>query len=531
MQNGVKSYKQHKVSGKYDIIIIGSGPAGLTAAGFLAKEGKKVLVLERHYTAGGFTHTFKRKGYEWDVGVHYLGDLDRPDTMLSSLFRYLGEGRIKFADMGEVYDIAWFGHDKYEFHKGKEAFIRYFSEKFPGEEKGLRKYLELVNGVKKAGQQYFTQKALPGWLRWLVGGWMRRRLLAFSGRTTESVLDEVTKNKKLQAVLATQFGDYGLAPDQSSFAIHAMVVAHYLRGGFFPIGGSAVILDALLPPILEGGGDVFTLAEVKEILVENHKTTGVVMADGSIIHAPLVISTAGVHNTFGHLLPGPDTLPPTRRKDLSATSPSASHLCLYVGLSGSPSELQLPRANYWIFPDNYNHSENLRRYELDPEEDFPLVYVSFPSAKDPDWEKRHPGKSTIDIITLAPNAFFDKWGKEPWKKRGPEYEEQKEKFALRLLEKLYTYLPHLREKVDYYELSTPLTTTHFTGWQKGEIYGINHDPSRFELKELNPQTPVAGLWLSGQDIVSCGIAGAMASGLLTASAIMRKNLSNKLRKA
>ena len=86
---------------------------------------------------------------------------------------------------------------------------------------------------------------------------MRRRLLAFSGRTTQSVLDEVTNNKKLQAVLATQFGDYGLAPDQSSFVIHAMVVAHYLRGGFFPIGGSAVILDALLPPILEGGGDVF----------------------------------------------------------------------------------------------------------------------------------------------------------------------------------------------------------------------------------------------------------------------------------
>jgi len=56
----------------------------------------------------------------------------------------------------------------------------------------------------------------------------------------------------------------------------------------------------------------------------------------------------------------------------------------------------------------------------DPEEDFPLVYISFPAAKDPEWEKCHTGKSTIGIITLAPNAFFDQWEKEPWKKRGIE---------------------------------------------------------------------------------------------------------------
>jgi len=84
--------------------------------------------------------------------------------------------------------------------------------------------------------------------------------------------------------------------------------------------------------------------------------------------------------------------------------------------------------------------------------------------------------------------------------------------------------------VDYYELSTPLSTTHFTGWQKGEIYGINHDPTRFELKELNPKTPISVLWLSGQDIVSGGIADAMASGMLTASAMLKKNLLGKLRK-
>ena len=68
------SYKQHPVGGPYDAIVIGSGMGGLTAAAMLARHGgKKVLVLERHYTAGGFTHVFRRPGYEWDVGVHYIG--------------------------------------------------------------------------------------------------------------------------------------------------------------------------------------------------------------------------------------------------------------------------------------------------------------------------------------------------------------------------------------------------------------------------------------------------------------------------
>ena len=75
-----RSYKQHPVSGTWDTIVVGSGLGGLATAGLLARHaGQRVLVLERHYTAGGFTHTFTRPGYEWDVGVHYVGDVHRPD--------------------------------------------------------------------------------------------------------------------------------------------------------------------------------------------------------------------------------------------------------------------------------------------------------------------------------------------------------------------------------------------------------------------------------------------------------------------
>src|SRR5699024_8226009 len=67
-------YRSNRLKGPYDAIVIGSGIGGLTAAACLSKMGKKVVVLEQHYTAGGFTHSYDRNGYEWDVGVHYIGD-------------------------------------------------------------------------------------------------------------------------------------------------------------------------------------------------------------------------------------------------------------------------------------------------------------------------------------------------------------------------------------------------------------------------------------------------------------------------
>ena len=85
----IQSYKKHPdLADKYDAIIIGSGMGSLTSAAILAKEGKKVLVLERHYTAGGFTHIFKRKGFEWDVGIHYIGEVQK-NTSLKRCFYFM----------------------------------------------------------------------------------------------------------------------------------------------------------------------------------------------------------------------------------------------------------------------------------------------------------------------------------------------------------------------------------------------------------------------------------------------------------
>jgi len=89
-----------------------------------------------------------------------------------------------------------------------------------------------------------------------------------------------------------------------------------------------------------------------------------------------------------------------------------------------------------------------------------------------------------------------------------------------MLKVLYKKLPQLEGKIDYYEASTPLTTKFFSSYEQGEIYGLDHDPSRFNQDWLRPRSRIPGLWLTGQDVLSCGVVGAMMAGFLTAFQIL-----------
>ena len=525
----VQSYKKKiELAESYDVIIIGSGIGSLTTAALLSKEGKRVLVLERHYTAGGFTHIFKRKGYEWDVGIHYIGEVQRPNSAIKKLFDYVSNGNLKWADMGEVYDKIIIGDKTYDFVKGVDNFKTKLKSYFPDEAAAIDKYVDLCFKANKALGKFYMAKALPNMVSNIVGGILRKGYYKYSDKTTYEVLRSLTNDEELIKVLAGQYGDYGLPPKQSSFAMHASVARHYFSGGSFPIGGSSQIVETIDPVIEAAGGTILISAEVDEIIVENNKAKGVRMKDGKEFHCNTIISGAGIINTYDKLLPKAVQTKHKLADQLQKVDPSVAHACLYIGLNGSPEELELPKANLWIYPDDLDHDECIARYLKDTKKPFPVVYISFPSAKDPDWSNRYPGRSTIDIITLVPWHSFAPWEGSRWMKRGEGYENLKEEFAQRLLEALFKQMPHLRDKIDHYELSTPLTTQHFVNYDKGEIYGLDHTPDRFRQKFLKPSTPVKGLYLTGQDVVTAGVGAALFSGLLTASAITKINFMKKI---
>jgi len=116
----------------------------------------------------------------------------------------------------------------------------------------------------------------------------------------------------------------------------------------------------------------------------------------------------------------------------------------------------------------------------------------------------------------------------PWKKRGKEYEDFKDILTNRLLKVVCKNIPEVEKYIDYSELSTPLSVSNLANYSRGELYGIDHTPSRFRQKWLKPKSEIKNLFLTGQDIMTVGVVSALMSGLITASAITKKNLIKQL---
>jgi phytoene dehydrogenase-like protein len=525
-----RRYRASRVDSDYDAVVIGSGPGGLAAAVCLSRMGWKVAVLEQHYTAGGFTHAYGRHGYEWDVGVHYIGDMGKTTSMGRQLFDFLTGNQLKWADMGSPYDTVFLGEETFEFNKGYKQLSTDLKNKFPDEHSAIDKYFDLIRSISKAMPVFTLDKILPNALSGFAQWWQRKKLPKEMHQTTGEVLSSITQNKKLQAILTTQWGDCGLTPNDSSFIIHSLIARHYLNGGYYPVGGASRIAETMLPAIQENGGDVFTYARVKEIQISNDTATGVVMEDGHVIKANHIISAAGVDLTLNQLLPKETALQIATPTQQANVKPSMGHFSIYIGLNQSAKELELPKTNFWIYLDE-NHDANVASFLKDESNDIPLIYVSFPSAKDPSWDERYPNKATIEIVAAAKHEWFENWENEKWGQRGDDYDAIKAEWQNKLLAELYKKLPNIEQHVDYTEIATPLSTQFFCEYRKGEIYGLDHSPLRFKQRWLKPRTPIKGLYLTGQDVLTCGVVGAAMSGFLTSISILGIRKGLKLRKA
>jgi all-trans-retinol 13,14-reductase len=141
-------YRPSRLKGPYDALVIGSGIGGLTTAALLSELGWRVAVLEQHYTAGGATHSYDRNGYEWDVGVHYIGDMGAA-TMSRRLMDFLTQGQLAWAPMDAHYDRFFIGDRTYDAVAGSAEFRDNLLLHFPQEAAAIDRYLELLREVAR----------------------------------------------------------------------------------------------------------------------------------------------------------------------------------------------------------------------------------------------------------------------------------------------------------------------------------------------------------------------------------------------
>ena len=504
----------------YDAIVIGSGIGGLTTAALLAKLGKRVCVLEQHYTAGGYTHSYEREGYEWDVGVHYVGEVHKPWSAIRRVFDVISDGNLEWAPMDARYDRIVLGDKSIDYVAGREEFKAEIKLHFPGEAAAIDRYVELLSEVSAKVPRFFAGQALPRTLGVLYSKLRRYWLPSYFFKTTREVLEGLTQNQELIGLLTAQWGDYGLPPAQAAFVMHAMVAKHYITGGNYPVGGAVRIAESIIPVIEAAGGHVFTYAGVEQIIVENGRAVGVRLhKDGVELRAPQIVSCAGLIPTYTRLIPTDVAAQHNLLAPLQQVEPSAATLCLYAGFKGSAAELGLPKTNYWVYP-SFDHDANVSAFKASADAPMPLIYMSFPSAKDPAWDARFPNKATVEIVAATLPERFAQWQGSTWGKRGAAYDQCKAQLTEHLLETLYQHQPQLRGHLDFCELATPLSTEWFQWNVQGEIYGIDHTVKRFEQHWIHSQTPIKGLYLTGADTVTAGGGGALMAGVLTATRML-----------
>ena len=384
-------------------------------------------------------------------------------------------------------------------------------------------------------------------------------------KSVSQVLDDLGfgKNKEEYSLIASiifaNLGDSGKYRCSNSFAMFSTLFYHYqAAGGYYIEGGPSEVTRAIMPTIEKAGGRCLANMRVESIIFDDKKTQQ--RAIGVIVNHKGkefkyyarrgIISSAGFKNTFGKLIKSNDLLKFTKNpkntnmnknkikfdvnKKIESLDNSQSHFQCFVGLNKGQKELNLPTYNIWTlrgFNKTYsNYDEMVKEFHNNPLNTPIMGFIGFPSAKDPKFALKHgENKSSCVIVTELPRKHFSKYENEPCGGRSKEYEELKGKIGEKLVEELlFKQFPQTRDCVEKIKYGTPLTTEYYLGSFEGESYGLHNSMERYfdynTLKHtLNCQTGIKGLYLTGQDTVSCGFAGAIAGGQFCAMQILGYN--------
>ena len=468
----------------------------------LAQEGYSVLVVERHYRAGGYAHSFRRKNYIFDSAVRIVAGAEG-EGLLHNLLEKVGlADQLPFIKLDKIYSAVYPEHH-FTVYPGVQGFYDAYANIFPHEKENIKALIQEMEALYDATiDMLHSKNPLEALSNPVV---MKYRSLTF-----HEMLSSFVKDPQLLFSLAALWGYYGASPGSGSAMFYSYAIMSYFKEDIFYLEGSfQTLADAFVKRIEECGGEVCLSTEVTKIEVEEKVVKGIHLKKGQYVEAPIIISNGDMLKMMNELV-GEEHFPARYRKKIANLTISMSAFEVFIGTDLPLHDMGLAHETFVY--NRYDYEEIYRRHTQLKElgtAGFSGLAISCPTLAD---SKLAPeGKHTVIITTLVPYDIG-----EDWKNLKSEYEQALIKMAEQAI-------PKLSEHLEYVESGTPLTMERYTNNSFGAIYGWEQNMKQM-ISRPQHETPIKGLYLSGH---WTDPGGGVVSVLLSSYKLSQKLMANK----
>lgn len=482
---------EKKISGEYDVVVIGAGNGGLAATAQLAMNGVNVLLLEQHNLPGGFATSFVRGRFEFEPSLHQISSYGTANNKGSvrTLFEDKLNLDIEFFPVPEAYRIISIDKDEridVTMPFGVENCIDVIEKEVPGSRDSIEKFFEICIDIRDAFRYIGKSHGNPD-----EGVLLREHsnFLKTAGYSVDEVQDALKIPEKARKILNAYWCYMGNPTSVMNFTLFAAMIYSYMsRGGYIPKHRSHEFTTALDAKIREFGGKIEYNTRVEKILVDNGKVIGVETSNGDKIKTNRVISNASPILTYNTLIYPKSEVPEIAYKEINARKHGLTVFIVYMGLDASAEELGLNEYGCFVMKGNSNEIYDSWS-TLGRSKGFATCCIN---RAIPDCSP--PGTCILSILTL--------FRPEAWKDVTPkDYFKLKNKIAERLIDDFEkATVTSIKDHIEEIEIATPQTFARYTRAYNGIIYG--YEPESWDsvvprLMCMNEEKHIEGLELAG----------------------------------
>jgi phytoene dehydrogenase-like protein len=450
---------------KYDVIVIGSGLAGLTCANMLAKRGHSILLLEQHYNLGGLATWFKRKGgHIFDISLHGF-----PVGMIKTCRKYWNS---EIAD--SIVQLKGIRLDNPQFSLtttyDSADFKRVMQEHFkiPGET--IDNFVSTLKGMNFYDDQTMTTRELF------------EKFFPSRHDIVRMIMEPITYAN-------------GSTLDDPAIT-YGIVFSNFLNKGVYTFrGGTDKIIGMMQAELIKNGVDIRTKCLVEKISIRDKRIAGVV-ANGKMIKGKAVVSNGNLLSTI-HKLVGDENFSESFIEEAMRMRLNNSSCQVYIGIKKGEKIDYIGDLLFTSEAEKFD-SEELRSKNTTSR----TFSIYYPQTR--------PGSDMFSVVAST-NANYEDWANLS----DEEYRASKEELIQRTLDALEKYVPKIRDKVDHLEAATPKTFQRYTLHLNGASFG-----TKFEGLKISMGLPkeIPGLFHTGSvGIIMSGWLGAANYGVIVAN--------------